>query len=91
MPNSDEDEFAEFETDEATFDAMMAEGEPAVLVPPPAHVTTVLSAARDVVTFARGLPVTISVATSAAASEIQQSQIRVQPIRQDRHLERVAS
>lgn len=90
-PDRDEDEFAEFETDEATFDAMMAEAEPAELVPPPARVTTVLSPARDVVTFAHGLPVTISVATSAATGEIQQETIRVQPIRQDRYVERVAS
>jgi len=92
MPDSDDDEFAEFETDEATFDAMMAEAEPAELVPPPARVTTVLSPAQDVVTFARGLPVTIGVATTTgAASEIQQSPIRAQPIRQDRNTERVAS
>lgn len=91
MSDSDGDEFAEFETDEATFDAMLEEAEPAVLVPPPSRFITVLSAAQDVVTFARGLPVTINVATNAAATEIQQGQIRTQPIRQDRHLERVAS
>jgi hypothetical protein len=89
MPDSDE--FAEFETDEATFDAMMAEAEPAELVPPPARITTVLSPARDVVTFAHGLPVMIGVATSADAGEIRQSPIQVQPIRQDRYVERVAS
>lgn len=89
MPDSDE--FAEFETDEATFDAMMAEAEPAELVPPPARMTTVLSPARDVVTFAHGLPVTIGVATSADAGEIQQGPIRALPIRQDRYAERVAS
>lgn len=89
MPDSDEDEFAEFETDEATFDAMMAEAEPAELVPAP--VTTMLSPAQDVVTFANGLPVTISVATTVAAPVTQQSPIRVQPVRQDRHRERVAS
>lgn len=87
MANSNE--FAEFETDEATFDAMLEAAEPAELFPPPAHVT-VLSAARDTITFAHGLPVTISAATSAAAWGIQQSPIRVQPIRQDRHVEQVA-
>lgn len=91
MPSSDEDEFAEFETDEATFDAMMAEAEPAILVRPPAGVTTVLSAAQDVVMFARGLPVTVSVETSAAVSVVQQSPVPFQPIRQDRYVERVAS
>jgi hypothetical protein len=88
MPDRD-DEFAEFETDEATFDAMMAEAEPAILVPPPARVATVLSAAHDVIKFAHGLPVTV--ATTVAAPGIQHGSIRVQPVRQDRHTERVAS
>lgn len=43
---AESDEFAEFETDEATFDAMLEQAEPAELVPRPACVT-VLSAARD--------------------------------------------
>lgn len=91
MPSSEDDEFAEFETDEATFDAMMAEAQPAILVPPPDRVITVLSAARDVVMFAPGLPVAVGVATSVAVSAVQQGPIRVQPIRQDRRLERMAS
>lgn len=52
------DEFAEFDTDEAAFDAMLEHAEPVELVPPPAHVT-VLSAAQDAVRFREGLPVSI--------------------------------
>lgn len=52
------DEFAEFETDEATFDAIMERAEPAELVPVPTPLT-VLSATRDVVTFRRGLPASV--------------------------------
>lgn len=40
-----EDEFAEFETDEASFDVMMARGEPAEIVSVPARSTVVVSRA----------------------------------------------
>lgn len=86
---ADSDEFAEFETDEATFDAMLEEAEPAQLVPPPTRVT-LLSPAQDVITFARGLPVSINSASSVAAWESHLNSIRVQPIRQGRHAQGVA-
>lgn len=41
---ADSNEFAEFDTDDATFDAMLEQAEPVQLVPPPVRVT-LLSAA----------------------------------------------
>lgn len=87
---ADSEEFAEFETDEATFDAMMEEAEPVDLISPPGRVV-VLSAARDVITFANGLPVTINAATSTVSQEARLSPIRGQPIRQEPRVEQVAS
>lgn len=41
MPATSDDEFAEFKTDEATFDAMMAEAEPAEIVSASPHTVRV--------------------------------------------------
>ena len=83
------DEFAEFETDEATFDAMLEQAELAELVPPPTCVT-VLSAARDAVTFRRGLPVSIgNTASTTVGWPAQQSTIRPHPIRQEQPVDGV--
>jgi hypothetical protein len=46
MPGSS-DEFAEFETDEATFDAMMARAEPAVITNAPEHLIVTVDDADD--------------------------------------------
>lgn len=88
---ADNDEFAEFETDEATFDAMLERAEPAELVPPPAFIT-VLSAARDTVTFQRGLPVSVGDSSSTRTGlPIRQSPARRPPaIRQEQPTEKVA-
>jgi hypothetical protein len=87
---AESDEFAEFETDEATFDAMLEQAEPAELVPPPACVT-VLSAVRDAVTFRQGLPLSIgNTASTAVSGPIQQSPIRPHPIRQEQPILGVA-
>jgi hypothetical protein len=87
---AESDEFAEFETDEATFDAMLEQAEPAELVPPPACVT-VLSAVRDAVTFRHGLPLSIgNTASTAVSGPIQQSPIRPHPIRQEQPILGVA-
>ena len=48
MPTAD-DEFAEFDTDEATFDAMMAAAEPVELVERPAGTTTTITQADQTV------------------------------------------
>jgi hypothetical protein len=42
-----EDEFAEFDTNEATFDAMMAEAEPVELVPAPPRTTVTIEQAGE--------------------------------------------
>lgn len=87
----EDDEFAEFETDEATFDAMLEQAEPAELVAPPVCVT-LLSAARDAFTFRQGLPLSLGNTTSMAmGGTVQQSQIQPAPIRQQQPTERVAS
>jgi hypothetical protein len=44
-----EDEFAEFDTDEATFDAMMAAAEPAELTHGPLEATVTIQQSDDVV------------------------------------------
>jgi hypothetical protein len=59
MPGSDE--FAEFDTDEATFDAMMRAAEPAELVAGRHHVTV------RVVTLPAGVQVSVGNATSAGS------------------------
>lgn len=65
MPDSDE--FAEFDTDEATFDAMLARAEPAEIV---AAQQTVIVEQDDDTRFTVNMPagVTVSVATSRSES-----------------------
>jgi hypothetical protein len=87
---AESDEFAEFETGEATFDAMLEQAEPAELVPHPTRVT-VLSAARDAITFREGLPLSIGNAASTVVGwPIQQSPIRPRPIHQAQPRDEVA-
>jgi hypothetical protein len=65
-----EDEFAEFETDEATFDAMMAEAEPAELVPAPTPTTVTIEQTDDAVftlTVPAGGLFWVGTATTASA------------------------
>jgi hypothetical protein len=77
---ADSDEFAEFDTDEATFDAMLAQAEPADLVDPPADVTSA-STARDTIRFAPGLPISLSQATATLAGRrIRESRPRRPPM-----------
>lgn len=83
---AESDEFAEFETDEGTFDAMLEQAE---LVPPPTCVT-VLSAARDAVTFRQGLPLSIgNTASTTVGWPVQQSPIRPHHIRQEQPMDGV--
>lgn len=84
-------EFAEFDTDEAAFDAMLARAEPAELVAPPRRVT-VLSAARDAVTFLQGLPISIGDASSTSLGRrTEQGPQRLGPaVRPEQPLEEVA-
>lgn len=86
-----DDEFAEFDTDEPAFDAMMARAEPAELVAPLRRVT-VFSAARDAVTFLQGLPITIGDASSTGLGRrAEQSPQRLSPaVRHEQPLEEVA-
>jgi hypothetical protein len=86
-----DDEFAEFDTDEAAFDEMLARAEPAELVAPPRRVT-VLSAAHDAVTFLQGLPITIGNAASTSLGwRTEQSPQRLSPaVRHEQPLEEVA-
>ncbi|MGH3851408.1 MAG: hypothetical protein ACRDRT_17240 [Pseudonocardiaceae bacterium] len=73
-------EFPEFETDEATFNAMLEQAEPVQLVPPPACVT-VPSAARDAVTFRRGLPLSVGdTASTVVGSAVEQNRVRPRSI-----------
>ncbi len=86
---AESDEFAEFETDEETFDAMLEQAELAELVPPPTCVT-VLSAARDAVTFRQGLPLSIgNTASTTVGWPVQQSPIRPHPIRREQPMDGV--
>ncbi len=87
---ADSGEFAEFETDQVTFDAMLEQAEPAELVGPPTCVT-VLSAARDTVTFRRGLPLSVdNTASTAVGWPIQRSPIRPYPIHQTQPMDGMA-
>lgn len=83
MPGTDE-EFAEFETDEATFDAMLDRAEPAELVAPPARVS---------VTVSRGVQITMgdSASTRAGRSRLESRARRRPAIRHDERIEQVAS
>ena len=68
MPCSD-DEFAEFDTDEATFDAMMAEARPAELVPGhPRSTFTIKQAGDATFTFTVSSLASLSVETATSAS-----------------------
>lgn len=77
MANSGE--FAEFDTDEAAFDAMLAHAEPAELVDPPADVTSA-STARDSISFAPNLPVYIPEPTATLAGRALASRARLRPM-----------
>ncbi|HET8642148.1 MAG TPA: hypothetical protein VFM37_09425 [Pseudonocardiaceae bacterium] len=77
MANSGE--FAEFDTDEAAFDAMLAQAEPAELVDPPADVTSA-STARDNIRFAPGLPIFIPEPTATLAGRGLTSRARRRPM-----------
>lgn len=84
---AESDEFAEFETDEATFDAMLEQAEPAELVDPPANVT-LASVARDVVRIRPGLPISVPDPTSTVAGRlVRQTGPRLPAVR---HAERTA-
>lgn len=89
---ADSDEFAEFETDEATFDAMLERAEPAELVDPPTRVTVLSAAARDAFTFRTGLPVSISnPASTGVRCPIRQGPVRrPHPGRHEQSVEGVA-
>lgn len=82
--SSTHDEFAEFDTDETTFDAMLDDAEPAELIAAPARVT---------VTVGEGVPVTLgdSVLTSAGRRRLDGQARRRHAIRHDAPSERVAS
>ncbi|MGH3864882.1 MAG: hypothetical protein ACRDQ4_01875 [Pseudonocardiaceae bacterium] len=83
------DGFAEFETDEATFNAMLEQAEPAELVPRPAFVT--MWGARDAITFRQGLPLSIgNTASTVEGWPIQQSPIRPRPLHQTQPRDEVA-
>ena len=79
---ADSDEFAEFDTDEASFDAMMREAEPAELTDR-RQLVTVRSLANDAVTFAVGLQVSVgnATATGSAPEQLHESAQRLPPVR----------
>lgn len=77
MANSDE--FAEFDTDEAAFDVMLAQAEPAELVDPHADVTSA-STARDSISFAPGLPIYVPEPAATLASRALASRARRRPL-----------
>jgi hypothetical protein len=88
---AESDEFAEFETDEATFDAMLEQAKQAELVPRPGWFT-LLSPARDTITFRQGLPLSIgNTASTVVGWPIQQSPIRPRPLHQAQPWDGVAS
>jgi hypothetical protein len=67
-----EDEFAEFDTDEATFDAMMAESERVELVEHPAGTTVVVEQGDQVVfrlTVPSGGPLSVATSTVSVGGE----------------------
>src|SRR5689334_18223345 len=71
MPTPPEDEFAEFETNEATFDAMMAEAEPAELVAAPARCTAMrIELAGDAVFTLAASWDGFSISTAAATAAL---------------------
>jgi len=76
---AESDEFAEFDTDGATFEAMLEQAEPAELVDPPADVTQA-STARDTIRVPPGIPISLPASTlTVAGRRIRESRARRPP------------
>lgn len=85
---ADSDEFAEFDTDEATFDDMLAQAEPAELVDPPVGLT--MGTVHDI-RIPPGLPISVhDPAATVAGRLVRQSRRRLPAVRRTQETVEVA-
>ena len=93
MPTTD-DEFAEFDTDEATFDAMMEAAEPAELADSAARTTATVAQGNADASFTISAPrssfFTIGSSTRSNASSFSSGPPRLPTVRKHRREEQLA-